>query len=158
MTRFLAKRSFDALLTAFLVFSVVFFAMRILPGDPVVAMLGDRAGTETIENVRRALGLHEPSMVQYGKFLWGLLHLDLGRSLINGADVAGILARNLPYTLALTVGSTVVGISIGIPLGVASFKLAGLALAPFGKQVVPARRAGSRDNTTHAAKVCCKRK
>ena len=96
MLRFCIKRSIDALFTAFIVFSVVFFAMRILPGDPVVAMLGDRAGAETIENVRRSLGLHEPLLVQYGRFLWGLLQLDLGRSLINGADIGAILARNLP--------------------------------------------------------------
>ena len=127
MTKFLFKRSLDALLTAFLVFTFVFFAMRLLPGDPVVAMLGDRAGAETIENVRRSLGLDRALLVQYGTFLWDLLHLDLGRSLINGASVGEMMARNLPYTIALTIASTVIGIVVGIPLGVLSALRAGEA-------------------------------
>ncbi|MDE1996770.1 MAG: ABC transporter permease, partial [Rhizobiaceae bacterium] len=80
-------------MTAFLVFSFVFFAMRLLPGDPVVAMLGDRAGAEAIENARRALGLDQPLIVQYGQFLWRLLHLDLGQSLVNKVDVGATMAR-----------------------------------------------------------------
>ncbi|WGF87824.1 ABC transporter permease [Marinivivus vitaminiproducens] len=120
MTKFLFKRTLDALLTAFLVFTFVFFAMRLLPGDPVVAMLGDRAGAETIENVRRTLGLDQPLLVQYGNFLWDLLHLDLGTSLVNGASVSELMVRNLPHTIALTIASTIVGIIVGIPLGVVS--------------------------------------
>lgn len=135
MLKFCIKRSLDALLTAFIVFSVVFFAMRILPGDPVIAMLGDRAGAETIENVRRSLGLHEPILVQYGKFLWGLVQLDLGRSLINGADIGAILARNLPYTIALTVASTIVGLSFGIPMGVWSAMRAG-TMVDHGNRII----------------------
>ena len=125
MLRFLIKRTGDALLTAFLVFTFVFFAMRLLPGDPVVAMLGDRAGAETIENVRRSLGLDQPLLVQYGHFLWDLLHFDLGTSLINRASVGEMMAYNLPYTLMLTLASTVVGVVIGIPLGVLSAMRAG---------------------------------
>lgn len=118
MLRFVLRRSADAALTAFLVFSFVFFAMRLLPGDPVVAMLGERAGAETIENVRRSLGLDRPILVQYADFLWGLLHFDLGRSLVNGVDIGATLARHFPYTIALTIASTVVGLVIGIPVGV----------------------------------------
>jgi ABC-type dipeptide/oligopeptide/nickel transport system permease component len=127
MLRFVLKRTGDAILTAFLVFSFVFFAMRLLPGDPVIAMLGDRASAETIENVRISLGLHKPILVQYGDFLWGLLNFDLGNSLINRASVGQTMMRNLPYTIALTVASTVIGIIVGIPLGVLSAMRAGKA-------------------------------
>jgi ABC-type dipeptide/oligopeptide/nickel transport system permease component len=120
MGRFVLKRLADAILTAFLVFSFVFFAMRLLPGDPVIAMLGDRANAQTIENVRKTLGLDQPLLVQYGRFLWGLLHLDLGHSLVNGVDVTTTMLRHLPYTIMLTLASTLIGILIGLPVGVAS--------------------------------------
>jgi ABC-type dipeptide/oligopeptide/nickel transport system permease component len=120
MWRFALKRLADAILTALLVFTFVFFAMRLLPGDPVIAMLGDRASAQTIENVRRTLGLDQPLLVQYGRFLWGLLHLDLGKSLVNGVDVAQTMFRHLPYTIMLTVAATLIGMVIGIPAGVAA--------------------------------------
>jgi len=120
MARFVIKRLGEAVLTAFLVFSFVFFAMRLLPGDPVIAMLGDRANAQNVENVRRSLGLDQPLLVQYGRFLWGLLRLDLGRSLVNGVDVAQTMLRHLPYTIMLTIASTLIGIAIGVPVGVAS--------------------------------------
>jgi ABC-type dipeptide/oligopeptide/nickel transport system permease component len=123
--RFAVRRLGDAVLTAFLVFTFVFFAMRLLPGDPVVAMLGDRASAETIANVRRTLGLDQPILVQYGQFLWGLAHLDLGKSLVNGVDVATTMARHLPYTIMLTIAATLIGMAIGIPAGVASAMRAG---------------------------------
>src|SRR5215218_9577882 len=88
---FATKRLADAILTAFLVFTFVFFAMRLLPGDPVIAMLGDRASAETLARVRHSLGLNQPLLEQYVRFVWGLLHLDLGRSLINGVDVTATM-------------------------------------------------------------------
>ncbi|ODT72549.1 MAG: glutathione ABC transporter permease [Pelagibacterium sp. SCN 63-23] len=127
MLRFVLRRTGDAILTAFLVFSFVFFAMRLLPGDPVIAMLGDRASAETIENVRASLGLDKPLLVQYGEFVWGLLNFDLGTSLINRASVSETMMRNLPYTIALTIASTIIGIVIGIPAGVVSAMRAGKA-------------------------------
>lgn len=125
MWRFAVKRLGDAILTAFLVFTFVFFAMRILPGDPVIAMLGDRASQATIDNVRRTLGLDQPILLQYAKFLWGLLHLDLGKSLVNGVDVATTMFRHLPYTIMLTIAATLIGMVIGIPAGVISAMRAG---------------------------------
>lgn len=127
MLRFVFKRTLDAILTAFLVFSFVFFAMRLLPGDPVIAMLGDRASAETIASVRTSLGLDKPIMVQYGEFLWGLVNFDLGQSLINRASVTETMMRNLPYTIALTIASTIIGVLVGVPLGVLSAMRAGKA-------------------------------
>jgi ABC-type dipeptide/oligopeptide/nickel transport system permease component len=125
MYRFAVMRLGEAVLTAFLVFTLVFFAMRLLPGDPVVAMLGDRASAATLENIRRKLGLDQPLAVQYARFLWGLLRADLGQSMVNGMDVAATMLRHLPYTIALTVAATLIGVAIGIPAGVASAMRAG---------------------------------
>ena len=112
-------------MTAFLVFSFVFFAMRLLPGDPVVAMLGDRAGAEAMDNARKVLGLDQPLIVQYGQFLWGLLHFDLGQSLVNRVDVGATMARHLPFTIMLTISSTIIGIVVGLPPGVLAAMKAG---------------------------------
>lgn len=128
MFQFVLRRAGDALLTAFLVFTFVFFAMRLLPGDPVVAMLGDRASAEAIENARQSLGLNEPLLVQYTLFVRDLFQLDLGRSLVNGISVSETMGRALPYTIMLTVASTIIQIVVGIPLGIASAIRAGRAI------------------------------
>lgn len=128
MFQFVLRRAGDALLTAFLVFTFVFFAMRLLPGDPVVAMLGDRASAEAIANARQSLGLNEPLVVQYALFVRDLLQFDLGRSLINGISVSETMGRALPYTIMLTVASTIIQIVVGIPLGIASAIQAGRAV------------------------------
>lgn len=125
MYTFVLKRAGDAVLTAFLVFTFVFFAMRLLPGDPVVAMLGDRASAEAIANARDALGLNDPILVQYLDFVRGLLQFDLGNSLVNGISVAETMGRALPYTIMLTVASTIISIAVGLPLGILSALQAG---------------------------------
>ena len=127
MPAYVLKRLGEALVTAFFVFTFVFFAMRLLPGDPVIAMLGDRADAKTVENVRRSLGLDRPLLEQYAMFLWGIVHLDLGRSLVNGLDVGTTMFRQLPYTIMLTLASTLIGMIVGIPAGVASAMRAGQA-------------------------------
>lgn len=70
-----------ALLTVLLLSSLVFFALRLIPGDPAALVLGDEAAPEARAALRRQLGLDLPLLVQYARFLWGLLRLDLGASL-----------------------------------------------------------------------------
>jgi len=145
MTRLVARRLGGALVTAFAVVTLVFVAMRLLPGDPVLAMLGDSASAADIAAARSALGLDRPLLDQYLGFLGGLLHGDLGNSLINRTSVLEQLLRALPYTLMLTAAAELVGLSLGIPLGVLAavhqggaadqmsrgFALAGLAVPDF---------------------------
>jgi peptide/nickel transport system permease protein len=118
MIRILARRLGGAAVTAFLVVTLVFVAMRLLPGDPVIAMLGDSARAADIEAARSALGLDRPLIEQYLGFLAGLLQGDLGISLINRTSVIEQLLRALPYTLTLTAAAELVGLAAGIPLGV----------------------------------------
>ena len=118
MTQLLARRLAGALVTAFAVVTLVFVAMRLLPGDPVLAMLGDSASAADIAAARSALGLDRPLLEQYLGFMGGLLQGDLGTSLINRTSVLEQLLRALPYTLMLTAAAELVGLTIGIPLGV----------------------------------------
>lgn len=118
MARYLLLRLADAVPTVFLVLLLVFVAMRVLPGDPAIAALGDSATTEQLNLFRERMGLNEPLWVQFIQFLRGVLTLDLGRSMMSNQDVVGLILYNLPYTIELTVMAMLLGTVMGVPLGV----------------------------------------
>lgn len=118
MARYLLLRLMDAIPTVFLVLTLVFIAMRILPGDPALAALGDNALPEQIAEFREKMGLNVPLWQQYFNFLGGVLTLDFGRSLLSNTPVLTLIAQNLPYTIELTLAALAMGIVAGIPLGV----------------------------------------
>lgn len=118
MIRNLLVRLVDTVPTLLLVLTLVFVAMRILPGDPAVAVLGDAAAPGQLEIYREKMGLNVPIWQQYFNFLGGVLTLDLGNSYQTGQPVIQIIARALPYTIELTVVAVLLGSIIGIPLGV----------------------------------------
>ena len=100
--------------------SIVFFAMRILPGDPCVAMMGDQATTSALADCTRNLGLHRPLAVQYVDYLWRSVQFDFGRSLRQGYPVSEYIARMFPHTFVLVMASAVVAALVGIPIGIVS--------------------------------------
>ncbi|MGH7385226.1 MAG: ABC transporter permease [Candidatus Rokuibacteriota bacterium] len=100
--------------------SIVFFAMRILPGDPCVAMMGDQATSEALADCTKNLGLHRPLAVQYVDYLWRSVQLDFGHSLRQGYPVSEYIARMFPHTLVLVLSSAVVAALIGVPIGIVS--------------------------------------
>ncbi|UZF95843.1 ABC transporter permease [Bosea sp. NBC_00550] len=118
MGQFLLRRLFDALPTVLLVLTLVFGAMRILPGDPALAALGDNALPEQLAAFREHFGLNMPLWRQYLDFLAGVLTFDLGRSLLHNQPVVTLLANALPFTIELTIVATLIGVTIGVPLGV----------------------------------------
>ncbi|WP_210529522.1 ABC transporter permease [Rubellimicrobium arenae] len=118
MTRYIVVRLLDAIPTVLLVLTLVFIAMRILPGDPAVAALGDFATPEQREAFREKMGLNAPLWQQYLTFVVNSLTLDFGASMMNGRDVLGLIAYNLPYTIELTIASVLLGVLIGVPFGV----------------------------------------
>jgi peptide/nickel transport system permease protein len=118
MVRYLMWRLLDAVPTILLVLTLVFVCMRILPGDPALAALGDNAQPDQLAAFREKMGLNVPLWHQYLNFLGGVLTLDFGRSLMNNTSVLQLLAYNLPYTIELTIAAMVMGIVAGIPLGV----------------------------------------
>src|SRR3989475_4387091 len=100
--------------------SIVFFAMRILPGDPCVSMMGDQATREALADCTKNLGLHRPLAVQYVDYLWRSVQLDFGNSLRQGYPVSEYIARMFPHTLVLVLSSAVVAALVGIPIGIVS--------------------------------------
>lgn len=100
------------------VITIVFLVVRVLPGDPAMASLGDYASQEAVEALRERMGLNDPIWLQYFKYLGQLAKGDLGRSMITGGPIKAEIMHNLPYTLRLTLVSLVIGLVIGVPMGV----------------------------------------
>lgn len=117
MARYIAQRLAFAIPVFLSVVTIVFIVVRVLPGDPAQAALGDYASKEAVEALREKLGLNVPLPVQYVHFLGDLLRGDLGVSMINGTRIGDQVAYNLPFTLQLTVAAVLIGIALGIPTG-----------------------------------------
>ena len=100
--------------------SIVFFAMRVLPGDPCVAMMGDQATTEALADCTKNLGLNRPLAVQYVDYLWRSVRFDFGNSFRQGYPVNEYIGRMFPHTLVLVLASAVVAALVGIPIGILS--------------------------------------
>jgi len=100
--------------------SIVFFAMRVLPGDPCVAMMGDQATTEALADCTRNLGLNRPLALQYADYLWRSVRLDFGNSFRQGYPVNEYIGRMFPHTLVLVLASAVVAALVGVPIGIVS--------------------------------------
>jgi peptide/nickel transport system permease protein len=120
LLNYVIQRALDAVLTILLVLTLVFLAMRVLPGDPAVAALGETATQEQLTQFRNAMGLNAPLPLQYLQFLWHMMRLDFGKSFVTNESIAGLLATNLPYTLELALAAIVIGMLMGIPAGVVS--------------------------------------
>lgn len=118
MLRYTIKRLLGSLPTLFVVLTVIFIIIRVAPGDPAVAVLGDQASEQAVATVRERMGLNVPLSQQYLDFIFGLLRGDLGVSLITGRPIATQLIGVLPHTLQLTFAALLVGTTLGIPLGV----------------------------------------
>lgn len=118
MAQFLLRRLFGLIFVLLGTTVVMFIIVRVIPGDPVRAVLGYDATTAMVEAFREAYGLDRPVPVQYFAFLAGLLRGDLGTSLTSGQPVTSDLRTFLPATVELALASVVISLLIGFPLGV----------------------------------------
>lgn len=112
------KRILLVLPTLLLVSIVIFSLLAILPGDPVTAILGQEATPEAALALRIQLRLNDPIYVQYGHWLWAILHGDLGRSFVDHTPVVNSLLQRLPVTIELALGSFLVALLIAVPAGI----------------------------------------
>jgi ABC-type dipeptide/oligopeptide/nickel transport system permease component len=103
-----------------LVVSLVFLLIHLVPGDPVLQMLGEGAAATDIQAARHAYGLDVPLPKQYLNYWKGVLHGDLGSSVRMGQTVSKLIAQRYPYTLALTLASLAIAILLSLPAGVRS--------------------------------------
>jgi peptide/nickel transport system permease protein len=117
VTRYLLRRLVYLVIQVALVATIVFLLLRLVPGDPAMAVLGETASQEQVEAMRHKLGVDRPFLVQYGAWLGGVVHGDLGQSIINGAPVEGEVARRIGNTIELTLLAIGLALLVGIPLG-----------------------------------------
>ncbi|NLN06897.1 MAG: ABC transporter permease [Firmicutes bacterium] len=122
MTKYIGQRLVQALLTLILITLIVFFMMRLLPGDPLLIYLGQRAELhdmtdEALEELRKEFGLDKPIMVQYVNWVAGALRLDLGTSIFYREDVGTLMKERFPITLYLGCIAMAVSTTAGILIG-----------------------------------------
>jgi ABC-type dipeptide/oligopeptide/nickel transport system permease component len=120
MIRYLLVRLSYMLPVVWLVVSVVFLLIHLVPGDPIQAMLGEGAAGADIQAARHAYGLDVPLGTQYVRYWNGVLHGDLGTSLRLNKPVRSLVAQAYPATLSLTLSALLVAILLSIPAGVRS--------------------------------------
>lgn len=120
MIRLLGSRILYTLPVLWLVVSVVFLLIHLVPGDPIQAMLGEGAASADIQAARHAYGLDQPIAKQYWQYWNGVLHGRLGQSIRLNQDVSGVIRERYPYTLRLTVAALIVALLLSIPAGVRS--------------------------------------
>lgn len=102
--------------TFFLVMILIFVLVRLLPGDPAIAMVGDRASDAELEVIRERLGLKEPWIVQFWVFLRATLSGDLGQSIMLKTPVLEAILNRLPVTLFLTIYAVLLSVVLAVPL------------------------------------------
>ena len=120
MLRYILRRTGLSLALLFVVATILFFSIHLLPGDPVLLILGGDAAQPTpeqIATVQAKLGLDKPLWLQYVTWLERVIRGDLGRSLVDDRPVARDLANRLPRTLQLVVPATLIATALGVPLG-----------------------------------------
>jgi peptide/nickel transport system permease protein len=127
MISYLGRRLVQSALILLGVSVITFALLYLLPADPVRQIAGRSATPETVENIRRQLGLDQPFVVQYWRYLVNLLHGDLGRSYIQRSEVTELIVSRLPASLLLMVGSIVCELLIGLTMGLVAAARRGTA-------------------------------
>ena len=117
LLRYVIARTFLTIPMVFILLSIVFVVIRIMPGDPVSSMLGGHAPEKVIEQKKEELGLNRPLIVQYGNYLLQIMQLDLGKSMIFNQQVIDAVGEKLPATIELSFFGMLVTLLVGIPLG-----------------------------------------
>lgn len=125
MTRYVLTKIFHAIITFVLSGIVIFFGVRMLPGDPALAMAGEEATPERLDAIRADLGLDQPLLVQFVKFLGDIVTGDLGESTRTGLAVTEMIATTLPVTLWLSLYAILVAVIVGITLGMVAERFRG---------------------------------
>jgi ABC-type dipeptide/oligopeptide/nickel transport system permease component len=120
MFQYIVRRILQSIPILFVVLTLVFVVVRVLPGDPAVAALGDYASKQAVEALRQKLGLNVPLWLQYLRFLRDLCQGNLGVSAITGYSVASQVVAVLPHTLELTFCGIFFGYIVGVPLGMSA--------------------------------------
>ncbi|OGL48758.1 MAG: glutathione ABC transporter permease GsiC [Candidatus Schekmanbacteria bacterium RIFCSPHIGHO2_02_FULL_38_11] len=120
MLNYLIRRLYLLIPVVLGVSTLVFLIIHLIPGDPVVLMLGDLAIKADIESLRGKLGLDKPVYIQYLDFLLNLFRGDLGRSIHTDKPVVQAIGERFPATFELAMGGVIISLLISLPLGIVS--------------------------------------
>ena len=123
MRRYLITRIAMTIPMLFILLTVVFIMLRVIPGDPIAATVGDRISAEELESRREAVGLNDPMVVQYGRYLLGAVIGDFGSPITDRRTTVGVIADTFPATFELTVVGMLVAVGFGVTLGAVSGRL-----------------------------------
>jgi len=107
---------------------VVFGLLKLVPGDLAATLAGEYATEERIAQIRESYGLNDPFLVQYGRWLWNAMQLDLSRSFQSNEPVLEQIMHRFPTTMLLVVGALLVSLVVGVPLGILAATNAGSRL------------------------------
>lgn len=118
MTGYLYRRLIQSALILLGVSFITFVLLFVLPADPVRQIAGRSATAQTVENIRTQLGLDQPMMVQYWRYLTGLVQGDMGRSYLQKTEVSTLIGARLPASLLLMAGGIACELLIGLTFGV----------------------------------------
>jgi ABC-type dipeptide/oligopeptide/nickel transport system permease component len=119
MAAFLVRRLLLTLPVIWIVVTLVFALIHLVPGDPIAQMLGDGAPPQEVQRLRKELGLDRPILEQYTTYIFGLVKGDLGVSFRNQQPVSRSIAQRFPATIQLTIAAILVSLLVSIPMGVA---------------------------------------
>ena len=125
MVSYILRRVLSTLPVMGIVALFVFSLLYIAPGDPAAVIAGDQASPADVERIRQGLGLDRPFLVQFGTWLWNILHGDLGTSIFTNLPVSAMIAQRIEPTLSLMVLTLVLTILVAVPLGVVAAWKAG---------------------------------
>ena len=125
MLSYILRRILSTLPVMGIVAMFVFSLLYISPGDPAVMIAGDQASPADVERIRQGLGLDRPFLVQFGTWLWGILHGDLGTSIFTNLPVASLIAQRIEPTLSLMVLTLGLSVAVAVPIGVVAAWKAG---------------------------------
>jgi peptide/nickel transport system permease protein len=118
MGAFFTRRLLQLVLQAFLAATAIFFMIRLVPGDPAVAVLGETATQEQIDHIHDLMGLNEPVYEQYATYMGNVAQGDFGKSLISGRPVMTDIRMRLGNTIEIALLAVVISILVGMPLGI----------------------------------------
>jgi len=118
MGKYVLKRFLYLLPTLLGILTIIFFVMRLIPGDPVLIMLGPEATPEAIAKLRHELGYDRPIIMQYLIYLANVLHFNYGTSIATGRPVWNEILAVFPFTFTLALAAVFFGVLLGIPLGI----------------------------------------
>ncbi|MEZ5777032.1 MAG: ABC transporter permease [Paracoccaceae bacterium] len=128
MAAYLVRRLVQSALILLGVSFITFFLLYVLPADPVRQIAGRSATAQTVQNIREQLGLDQPFIVQYARYLGGLVQGDLGRSYLQKTEVSSLIMSRLPASLLLMAGGILCELVLGLTMGVIAALRRGRAL------------------------------